>query len=284
MRAVLMMLVLALAFAGAAEGKSEKGRSVPTLPDHAKGHGVAPAEPVTAPAHVEERHVRGPTRTSLVPRPLLPSDVAAPSPLAPPVPPRVADARIGDGTTLMAQSVDVVQPASVDVGPSWLRALWVLPLAALGALGIVLVARREKRPHLAPPPVPDDVPALLRAGEAAVARADLVGAIAYFDRALALSPGLAVALFCKGVCLAELGRLTDAYEALKAATVADPADGGALVHLARVALALGRPGEAMDALEPIASAAPEIGGAMMRDPQLAALRDHPRFLMMCGAL
>lgn len=284
MRAVLMMLVLALALAGAAEGKAEKGRSIPALPEHAKGHGLAPVEHDAAPAPepVDERPSRGPTRTFRASTSSLPADVTSPSPPAPPVPEQIVDARLGDGTTLMAQDVTIVQPAGGDGGAPWLRALWAIPLAALGALGIVLVARREKRPHLTDPPAA--VPALLLAGQEAVARAELEKAIACFDRALALSPGLAVALFCKGACLAEVGRLAEAYETLKAATIADPGDGGALVHLARVALALGRPAEAMDALEPIASAAPEIGEAMMQDPKLAGLRDHPRFLMMCGAL
>jgi hypothetical protein len=49
-------------------------------------------------------------------------------------------------------------------------------------------------------------------------------------------------------------------------------------------LALGRTKEAMDELERIARDVPEAADAMLGDPSFAALRDHPRFLAMCGAL
>lgn len=180
-----------------------------------------------------------------------------------------------------------------DAGGSWwIHLAWALPIVGVGGVAAVLavgvkrrrVSRaRAQRPRMVPVS-PDDVPGLLANGNGAVARGAYDEAVAWFERAIRLAPRLAVAYFCKGICLAANGRTADAYGALRAAVDAEPADAVYRIHFARVALALGKHAEAMDALAIVARAMPELGPAMLDDPQLAALRDHPRFLMICGEL
>lgn len=175
----------------------------------------------------------------------------------------------------------------------WLKLLWAVPFLGVGGLGFVLLLRRKNglpmpgpsapRP-LMMPAAPDDLRAMLRNGQAAVARGAVDEAVIWFDQALRVEPRLAVALFCKGACLASIGRHADAYDALDQACAARPDDANYRVQFARVAVALGKNKEAMDALERVARMMPDLGSAMMSDPQLAGLRDHPRFLMICGAL
>ena len=182
-----------------------------------------------------------------------------------------------------------------------------LPFLGIGGVAAVLVARTKRRRPLQvavqrardvgavragaadaasrmAPVAPDDLAGILNNGRIAAARGAYVEAVAWFERALRLAPEMSVAYFCKGVCLAANGQVADAYGALRTAASCEPGDASYQVHFARVALALGRHGEAMDALATVTRAMPELGAAMLEDPQLAGLRDHPRFLMICGAL
>lgn len=183
--------------------------------------------------------------------------------------------------------------------PWWAALAWALPVVGIGGVATVLVLRHKASrvharvpasepstsPRLRMAPVsPDDLKGLLQNGHAAASRGALDEAVAWFERALDLSPKLAVAHFCRGVCLAANGQVADAYGALRSACTVEPADASYRVHFARVAVALGKHKEAMDALEIVAHAMPELGAAMLEDPLLAGLRDHPRFLMICGAL
>ena len=232
---------------------------------------VPPASPV-APAASHPRPTTEPVSAG-----------AAPSPLDPALP-RGVDA------APMAAAVVAPAPAGVPSGsPSWLPALWAVPL--LGVFGAVLAARRRDTAPRAIPLAPVTIAAppetlkdaLLR-GHAATKAGDLVEALACFDAALRMAPGLGVALFCRGVCLASMGRMAEAYAALEESVMEDPTDGARRVHLARVALALGRAKDAMDILAPLARDAPQVGDAMFQDAALAGLRDHPRFLALCGRL
>lgn len=178
-------------------------------------------------------------------------------------------------------------PGRAAGGDGWLRVLWALPL--LGAFGAVVMARRRVAAVRTPTPTdaqnpPTDVPDALSRGYIATQAGDLSRALACFETALRMAPGLGVAHFCRGVCLAAMGRTAEAYAALEESVMDDPADGARRVHLARAALTLGRAKDAMDAIAPLASDAPEIGEALFEDPHLAGLRDHPRFLALCGRL
>lgn len=173
---------------------------------------------------------------------------------------------------------------------------WTLPLA--GVLGVGLVGasairfRAPRKPAVAAPapPAPPvtmaaaDVPSLLRAGKAAVERYDYAGAIGWFDQALALDPRIAVAHFCKGVCLAGLLRYDDAHAAFKAAYALDPNEGAIRLEFARSCARTGRHAESMAALGPLLEAMPALAPDVREDEAFASLKDHPRFLQMLGAL
>lgn len=187
----------------------------------------------------------------------------------------------------------IAKPAgAADEGAPWWRALaWALPIVGVGGVAAVLALRKHRlrvsisptRPRMSPV-TPFDVQGLLTNGQVAAARGAYDEAVAWFDRVVRIAPRMGVAYFCKGVCLAANGRVAQAYGALRVAVEHDPADPSYRVHFARVALALGKHKEAMDALELVTRAMPELGPAILEDPQLAGLRDHPRFLMICGAL
>ena len=175
----------------------------------------------------------------------------------------------------------------------WIHLAWALPVLGIGGVAAVLVTRQKARNQtlvMAPravrmaPVSPDDLQGLLQNGHGAVSRGAYGEAVAWFERALTLQPKLGVALFCKGICLAANGQVADAYGALRTACTVEPEDANYRVHFARVAVTLGKHKEAMDALQIVTRAMPELGPAMLEDPQLAGLRDHPRFLMICGAL
>lgn len=281
---------------------------------------AAPAAvPVSAPAPAPApapAHAQPPPPVALAARPAgaglpaarLASEPASPARAAPTSPPSASliDARSDAASFASGASAprapswsgaERASPGETS-GPAawWIALAWALPFAGVGGVAAVLVARRRTHliriasaasssPRLRMSPVsPDDLEGILKNGHVAVDRGALGEAIAWFDRAIALSPSLGVAWFCKGVCLAANGQVADAYGALRSACDAEPSDASYRVHLARVALALGRHTEAMDALALVAQAMPELGPAILDDPQLAGLRDHPRFLMICGAL
>lgn len=278
----LVIALLGAAGAAAAQAGVAKPRAE-DLPEHAKA--------------------RGPTKHA-DPAPTAPPSAKTTEPTAPAseliVETRSSAATILDGATTIRPpgwAGDArATPASEDEGaPEWVALAWALPLVGVGGVVVLVAARlraapsaasgrsEASRPRMAPVS-PFDLEGLLRNGQGAVSRGALAEAVAWFERALAISPQLGVAYFCKGVCLAANGEVADAYGALRSACAHAPEETTYRVHFARVAVALGKHKEAMDALEHVTSSSPELGSAMLDDPQLAGLRDHPRFLTICGAL
>jgi hypothetical protein len=305
----LVVLALAAVFlaagAGLADAKKGETPAPPDVPAQAVAKGLAKRAPAT---DVDEAPTAAPSRVAASPR----GGAASPADDEPrasslathsvPTPPSreervevlfgapggaaLAGPRAAPGIGLPGTS------AGDDGAPWWVALLWALPFVGIGGTGAVLLMRRKGAgaithgsSRIAMAPVePSDLSGLLRNGHAAVARGALDEAVAWFDAALRLAPTLAVAHFCKGVCLAANGRVSEAYGALDEAVYAAPDDATYRVHFARVALALGKHNEAMDALALVAREMPDLGPAMLEDAQLAGLRDHPRFLMICGAL
>lgn len=182
---------------------------------------------------------------------------------------------------------------------------WGVPLAGLVLLGVVLSSGRLVQPRPLPPrargspaPAPPataavaavavapagDLDALLRAAKAAAEAERLEEAVLWLDRALRLAPTLPVAHFCRGVCLAGVGRDREAYLALRRAFDLDPSEGAHRLELARACGRLGRASEAMDVLGPLLQAMPALVDDLCADPSFACLLDHPRFLAMTGRL
>lgn len=195
-----------------------------------------------------------------------------------------------------------VRGATVPTPSAELTGLWWgLPLAGLLALGIVassgrlLQARRLERkvplakaaaptPILAAEAPAGTVDEMLRAAKDAVDSYHYQEAIAWFDRVLAQDAKLAVAHFCRGVCLMALGRDEECYWAYRRAYEADPQEGAYRLELARACGRTGRTAEAMDVLGALLQAMPELAADVADDPSFASLRDHPRFLVMVGLL
>lgn len=188
---------------------------------------------------------------------------------------------------------------------------WGFPLAGLLLLGVVLSSARLVQPRPvtreradaapvgafaepAPPAlaasevpvslVPRDLDSLLRAAKAAAEAERLDEAVLWLDRALRLAPALPVAHFCRGVCLAGLGRHEESYAALRRAHELDPTEGAYRLELARACGRVGRTGEAMDVLGLLLQAVPELVEDVATDPCFEGLRDHPLFLAMTGRL
>lgn len=192
-------------------------------------------------------------------------------------------------------------PASVG-GPSL---LWGIPLAGLLLLGVVLSSGRLVQPRplprkepastraqAAPAPAPQvlvavqprDLEGMLRAAQAAVVAGRFEEGVAWFDKALRVNPRLAVAHFCRAVCLVGLKRDADAYPSFRKAYDLNPAEGAYRLELARVCARIGRAGEAMDVLGALLHAMPALVEDVSTDPSFAGLYDHPRFLAMTGRL
>lgn len=216
----------------------------------------------------------------------------------------------------VASSAPLGMAAAAPAAPSGLAfdLRWGVPLAGLLLLGIVLSSARLVQPRslpgarappapvapapaaaaasaaVAPAPqvpvalVPRDLDSLLRAAKAAAEAERLEEAVQWLDRALRLAPALPVAHFCRGVCLAGLGRDAEAHAALRRAHELDPTEGAYRLELARACGRLGRTGEAMDVLGLLLQAVPELVDDVATDPCFEGLRDHPRFLAMTGRL
>ena len=185
--------------------------------------------------------------------------------------------------------------------------LWGIPLAGLVLLGIVASSGRLVQPRPLPraaparaPPAaapaasaqaplvvavkPRDIESILRAAKLAVEAFRYEDAVRLFDQALRLNPKLAVAHFCRGVCLRGLERETEACAAFRRAHELDPGEGAYRLELARACARLGRASEAMDVLGPLLHALPELVDDVLRDESFAGLLDHPRFLALAGRL
>lgn len=197
---------------------------------------------------------------------------------------------------VLVVDVGMIAPMEVEatsVAPAPRGSLpWLIPIVGLASAGATLyslISRQNPTPTPAPA-APEfrfatpEVPSLLRAGKEAVARGALDEGIAWFDQALTLSPRLAVAHFTKGVCLAALGRVDEAYESLLTAYEIDPSEGAFRLELARVSARLGKSRQAMDALSPLIAAMPELAVDVADDASFTGLLDHPQFLAMTGQL
>ncbi len=169
---------------------------------------------------------------------------------------------------------------------------FILPFAALVSVGAVFLEQvRRKQPVRGATQPPGDtrmeepgVPAVLRLAQAAVARGDIQDALKWFDTVLIIDPGLAVAHFCRGVCLESTGAYEEAHVSLLRALGDNDVDLSARFHLARVAVRTGRHREAMDALSTLLTRLPEAHPRVVSEPVFERLADHPRFLMLVGRL
>jgi len=245
------------------------------------------AEVAAAPAHAGEAALR-PSTSLARPPPFedAPAAAARTSEASTPFPLAASGGAAAPGAPVWSPIGDAGAGAG---GAAWSALLWSLPILGVGGVGAVLLMRRREGTPGMPletmtPVLSTDLAGILRNGRSAVARDALDEAIAWFDAALRVAPKLAVAHFCKGVCLAANGRTAEAFGALDAAVRHAPEDASYRIHYARAALSLGKNKEALDALAFVARAMPDLGPAMLDDAALAGLRDHPRFLMMCGAL
>lgn len=134
--------------------------------------------------------------------------------------------------------------------------------------------------------VPVHVPAedALRVAQKLLRAGDLEDALLWLDRALADDPDLHVAHLGRALCLAQLGRDEESGDALECAILAAGDDPALPLQLASMSARAGQTALAMGLLEVAIGLAPESGELALKDPAFAGLRDHPRFLMICGAL
>lgn len=125
----------------------------------------------------------------------------------------------------------------------------------------------------------------LRAARAAVARGDLAEALARFDDALRIDPGLPVAHLGRAVCLAALARQEEAHASLHLGLANAQVGPGLARELSRVAAREGNGPLAMDLLGHALAHRPDAPhDDVLDDPAYGALRDHPRLLAMLGRL
>lgn len=241
----------------------------------AVGPVVAPSAPAEegAPRPVPEAPAPSPQPRSAPPVPLLSEGETRAARLLPV--PGTEDAPRPDGV-----AAALVAPQTRSILPQALSAAGILVAGAVLAQRLARVVARPR----AEEPLPDDAPALLRLGQRRVASGDLDAALAAFRRAAEISPGLAVARLCEGVCLLGLRRVEEAREALLAAHRAQPDDPLARFHLARACALTGRSAEALAALSPLAAIDPAVADAALADAAFAGLRDHPALLAMSGRL
>ncbi|MEA3200345.1 MAG: Anaphase-promoting complex, cyclosome, subunit 3 [Thermoplasmata archaeon] len=300
-RSLLLLLVLLLAVAGAAQGGKPDMTHAPAHGKHAPAPSPSPApDPTPAPvAQPDPEPVAEPVPNATVEMPAPPARKDPEATLATesafvftaaaaPEPPTGRDpifATLGGASS--APATVASQAALPAAGASG----WLLPIAGLAALGAVVAlgVRPLPKPALAPRPVrlnvvPIDVPSLLRAGEAAIKAGRAEEAAAWFAQAAALQADLAVAHFCHGMCLVALQRHEQAREAFQRAYDLDPMEGSYRLELARACARTARGPEAMDALAPLLAAAPELAQDLGEDPAFASLKDHPRFLALVGLL
>lgn len=141
---------------------------------------------------------------------------------------------------------------------------------------------------IVPPPPTRVVPVLdadpLRAAQHLLKAGDVTGALSWLDRAVAAAPSLPIAHLGRAVCLAQLGREDDAFAALDQALQSPNMDPLMPLQLAKMCARAGQESLAMGLLEVAVAAAPEHAERALKDEAFAGLRDHPRFLLIVGAL
>lgn len=312
----LAVLVALLLFAGGAAA----GKPAETGKDHPKHGATEPPAPTPAPvAEPPAAPAPGPVPTSdsapaSTPAPEEPAPEAITEPPAGPetAVPEPASQPAREPTSAWAEPTSrdpifltVGAPGPRAEGAPMVAAASLAPLpqgsfpwgfAVVGLLALGAVVLVGARP-LAPKPIPraapsvrlhvasaEDVGSLLRAGEAAVKAGRHEEAVAWFTQAIAMDPTLHVAHFCRGVCLASLGRHAEARDAFRKAHRLDPAEGAYRLELARASARTGCGPEAMEALAPLLAALPELAQDVAEDEAFAGLRDHPRFLALVGLL
>ena len=172
-------------------------------------------------------------------------------------------------------------------GPA--AAYGMIPLVAAPTLPPSAAPARAAAPPVAVPVEPEDPVArlaltCLREGRAAVAEKRLPEALAWFERSLALQPDMRIAQFCRAMVLADLDRPEDAYVALEASLGRDGDDAPARIQYARLLARHGHYDASIRLLGPAIVAKPHLAPRIAEDADFRALRDHPFFLQMVGAL
>lgn len=124
----------------------------------------------------------------------------------------------------------------------------------------------------------------LRVAQRFLRMGDHAAALSVLEGAVEESPRHALAHLGRAICLAELGREEEADDALGAVLACPMEDGFVALHLARASAQKGAHGLAMGLLEVAVQVTPALAQRALDEPAFRGMRDHPRFLMIVGAL
>lgn len=163
----------------------------------------------------------------------------------------------------------------------------VVLVVSLFALGLILVQRPAPKPARRlriQGARADDVESMLRLARDAAAHQRVEEALAWLRAACSLAPQLAVAHFCRGMCLTGIGQDEEAYAALRCAHLLEPGNADYRLALARACARTGRAAEALPLLASLVREDPALAASLAPDPAFAILADHPLWLAMLGAL
>lgn len=155
-------------------------------------------------------------------------------------------------------------------------------LACAGPAAALAVAPPPPAPRVTAPGTPQHQ--ALRLAQRLLRLGNVEGALVLLDRAVALDPDVGIAHLSRALCLAQLGREGEAHAALDRALACPETDGNFALQLASISARSGDAGLAMGLLEVAVAATPETAQRAFADPAFAGLRDHPRFLLIVGAL
>ena len=259
-------------------------------PAHPGRHGPGNhATPQAAPTPDAPEPAPEPARAPAALTPSLATTPHGPTPMGPPASPTPLPIAVPDAPHAADDAPEPNAVSAAAISPPLTRS-WALPIFGAVLLGTVAVVsvrpRSQKRPAPAtsPEPAPSDVTSFLRAAQVCAKVKRYAEALKHLDGALALEPDLAVAHFCRGVCLGGLARHEEALGPLRRAHQLDPREGSYRYELARACARLGRTAEAIRALAPVVHAAPEMAEDMLKDDAFRALRDHPVFLSLVGVI
>lgn len=154
------------------------------------------------------------------------------------------------------------------------------PAAAMGVV---------PAPHVRNVPVLDadgEAPATdkLRVAQRLLRLGNHAAALRVLDGAVDESPHHALAHLGRAICLAELGREEEASDALSAVLACPMEDGFVALQLACASARKGAHALAMGLLEVAVQATPALAQRALDEPAFRQVRDHPRFLMIVGAI
>lgn len=170
------------------------------------------------------------------------------------------------------------------LGNAWLR-FCAGPAAAHGSILLPPTALAPAAPDAEPvDPVERLSAACLKQGRLHVEKGRLPEALAWFDRALALQPDLGIAKFCRAMVLADLGRPDEAAVSLEGSLGRTADDAPARIQTARLMARHGQYDAALRVLGPALHLKPHLASRILADGDFRALRDHPHFLALVGAL